>query len=779
MRLTAPLTMAADVLIIAVADLPAPQRAQIAGQGEFAITRTHGRMPSLLVDAPAVELLGEFRQGSTIVEAILRYSRREHRDPEVVLEASYPVLRRFIAAGCLGDGADERRGSLAVGDRIAGGTVVRALRVLDDSELYQLEREDGSLGALKLVGAGSALARRGVHEREARVLARLRGHPSPLLLGTGAHEAGPWLALEWCDGVPIPVAAARARSAPGDARIHDLCARVVEAYATLHVRGIVHGDIHPGNVLVDRSGAVRLLDFGLAWEVDHQDNPPRGGVAPFFDPAYATAQLAGTEAPAVTPASDQYSLAALLYLLVTGTHHVDHVLDRDELLRRIVEDEPVPFVRRGRPPWPAFEAALRRALRQDAADRFDTVVDFAAAIVAARPSDGNAARAVHDTLQIVLDDVLARASPGGTWFELGVGPPSCSVAYGAAGLALAIHGIAALRDDPRLLALADEWAVRAARDADRADAFDSEAMELDERRTGSISAYHRRSGVHAAQAIVAVALDDELAARRALHDFVASSDLPCELLDLALGRSGTAHVSAILLDMIDGRWPAQALTDCGRNAAAGVWDDITAMPPIGDGGAVVHLGVAHGWAGLLLAQLRWSETSGDDLPAGLGDRLDQLVALGRPHGLGLVWPWSHDPTGRQRVRAVAGWCNGAAGFVHLFTTAHRVLADDHWLDLADRAAISAHRAAQRVGQLCCGLAGQSYALLDLYQHTGDGRHLAAARDLATRASASTSATNANDPLVASLHKGQVGIASLAAAIERPELAATPLFGIVH
>ena len=83
-------------------------------------------MPSLLVDAPAVELLGEFRQPSTIVEAILRYSRREQRDPEVVLEDSYPVLRRFIAAGCLGDGADERRGSLAVGDRIAGGTVVRA-----------------------------------------------------------------------------------------------------------------------------------------------------------------------------------------------------------------------------------------------------------------------------------------------------------------------------------------------------------------------------------------------------------------------------------------------------------------------------------------------------------------------------------------------------------------------------------------------------------------------------------------------------------------------------
>ena len=41
-----------------------------------------------------------------------------------------------------------------------------------------------------------------------------RGHPSPLLLGTGAHEAGPWLALEWCDGVPILVAAAEHAARP-------------------------------------------------------------------------------------------------------------------------------------------------------------------------------------------------------------------------------------------------------------------------------------------------------------------------------------------------------------------------------------------------------------------------------------------------------------------------------------------------------------------------------------------------------------------------------------
>lgn len=788
MKVTETLTLAADVLIIPVGRLPQRMRDEIGGDGDFAITRTHGRMPSVLVRRDAATLLGEFREPSTIVEAVLRYSRREGVDAETVLDDSYPALRRFIAAGCLAnvdsDRARPRRTVLSVGERVAGGTVVRTLRALEDTELYQVTLDGGALVVVKLTRADSSMIDNGAHGREAHVLSVLDGHLSPRLLGTGEHDGHPWLSMEWCDGVSISTAAAGARRLRGaEVTVHDLCCRLTRSYEMLHGRGIVHGDVHPGNVLVAPSGDIRLLDFGLAGLIPGITAPPRGGVALYFDPQYAAAQRDGTALPPASFASDQYSVGALVYLLVTGSHYLDPSLDRAELLRQIIEDEPLPFVRRGRRPWPEVERALQRALQKDSGARFESMSMFAAAVDAARPSSSELPRtsSVPDALALALDEVITRARPGGAWFEGDLPAPSCSVAYGAAGLAVALHAVAALRSDPSLLSLADEWAVRAARQSLAPDAFDSAELQLNEQRTGAISPYHRRSGVHAAQALVSMAIGDTLAAQQAIHSFIDASQGACAKLDLALGRAGTVHVSAVLIESRDNAVPvgADRLIEFGRRSADDLWADLDIMPPIADGGPILHLGVAHGWAGLLLARLRWSEASGDPIPADLPTRLEQLAELARPHGSGLTWRWRHDPTGAHPAPEVPGWCNGTAGFVHLWTTAHRMLQDQRWLELAERAAWSTHAAHQRVGQLCCGLAGQTYALLDMYQHNGEQRWLSAARDLAARAGATVGHTGMDSPLAASLHKGHLGTATLAAAVEQPEVATMPLFGMIR
>jgi serine/threonine-protein kinase len=89
------------------------------------------------------------------------------------------------------------------------------------------------------------------------------------------------------------------------------------------------------------------------------------------------------------------------------------------------------------------------------------------------------------------------------------------------------------------------------------------------------------------------------------------------------------------------------------------------------------------------------------------------------------------------------------------------------------AAWAAWEAKDRTASLCCGLAGRAYGLLALHQATGVRAWLARARDLAAGAAALIrEQASPRD----SLFRGEPGIAVLAAEIDRPELAAMPLFG---
>jgi serine/threonine-protein kinase len=122
-----------------------------------------------------------------------------------------------------------------------------------------------------------------------------------------------------------------------------------------------------------------------------------------------------------------------------------------------------------------------------------------------------------------------------------------------------------------------------------------------------------------------------------------------------------------------------------------------------------------------------------------------------------------------------GWCNGSAGFVHLWTAANAAYRDDRWAVLAERAGWDAYLT-PAIPQLCCGLAGQAYGLLELHRHTGEGRWLAAATELAERAAAEVLSGRADGCIAGSLHKGELGIAVLAADLSRPETASMPFFG---
>lgn len=775
MAITDPIVIPADVMLIPVADLPEDIRRRLQpGKGDWAITRLRARTTSRILDADSAALVEEFRSPRTISEAVIRFSRARGLDAEQILVEAYPILDRLLGTGFLvPHGSEEAREIapiLEAGDEIAGFRVLENVQTLEDTELY-LATTRGEWAALKIERPVAAGRSGGAFDREAAILQHLAGSIAPHFLAEGELEGRRWLAVEWFPGVEAKTAAAGLRRAGDLAGLLGFGRAILEVYARLHAEGIVHGDVHPRNLLVDAERTVRLIDFGFSlWTgaPDGLPRPGRAGMGFYFEPEYARAVLAGERPPDASPAGEQHAVAALLYFLLTGAHPRDFLLGKEEMLRQIAQEPPLPFAERGAEPWPEVEAILARALEKDPTRRFTSMADLAAAFANVGPPPARHARPNGPSeAEILLTRTLDRLGLDGPLLREVLPRPRASVNFGAAGLAFALYRIALAREDAHLLSLADLWATRAERDMGEEGFYDQE--ELTPEIVGQVTPYHTASGVHVVRGLLAHVQGDPAGRRRAVEAFLAAAREPCRNPDLTLGRSGVLLAASMVLDTFEEE-PPTGLTELGDEILAGLWKEIDTVPAIPDCFERPNLGIAHGWAGYLYASLRWCRSAGRHLPPQIGERLHELGDCARPWGRGLHWPW-YTGDGRH-AGTMPGWCNGSAGFVFLWTLAGRMLGEPAFQKLAEGAAWNAWEAPGGGGTLCCGLAGRAYALLHLHRHGGGPAWLARARDLADRAALAVERdTEAPD----SLYKGRIGVAVLAADLASPEGAAMPFF----
>jgi hypothetical protein len=152
---------------------------------------------------------------------------------------------------------------------------------------------------------------------EGRVLASLE-HPCLVrVYDQDFHDNRPYLVMEFIRGRNLEQLANEEGIAPR--RAAALVAKVAGAVAAAHRQGIVHRDIKPKNILVDRSGEPRLIDFGLArLRNAYSDDPARpGGTFAFMAPEQARIESPEEQAK-VGPRSDVFALGAVLYWLLTG-----------------------------------------------------------------------------------------------------------------------------------------------------------------------------------------------------------------------------------------------------------------------------------------------------------------------------------------------------------------------------------------------------------------------------------------------------------------------------
>jgi predicted Ser/Thr protein kinase len=769
MNITEPFVLKQDVLLIPCAELSDDMRGRISfDDGDYTLSRRHGRAFTQVIDGETAALLALFRQPRTIVDAVIENSRVLGKNAEAWLDELLPHIGGFLQSHILvpagSDDEKEIRPRYESGDNLAGWTIVRCASLIEDSEIYQVRRGE-EVAALKIARMTTPQLE-ALFGNEQAVLRHLDGSGiAPRLIEAGVHQGHLYLIMEWVAGVEASVAAAQRRH--DRASLIELCASIAAAYATLHARGVLHADVHPRNVLV--GDQVTLIDFGYSQLTGQPPRVGRAGMYYFFEPEFVAASSQGMR-PA-SPAGEQYSLAALLYYLSAGDHYLDFRYDRGEMIRQVEQEPPLPFAKRGLPPWPAVEQILGRALEKDPSRRYGSIAEMADLLAVARDTAARESLATPVSAEATafLENTLQSFARGGAMFATRYAvAPKASINFGCAGAAVGLLRIAESRSDPALLALANIWRSRASALIGNDDAYYNDEIGLSRDLAGDVTPYHTESGVHAAAAMVAAAHGDTGSQRSALAAFLRSSDKPCAQLDLTLGRSGSLLAAAMLLDLSADLSEAADLRTFGGATMSAIWNELDARPPIealtGD-----HLGMAHGWAGYLYAALRWCAASGDARPPRLVERLHEHAGLKTLNGRGAYWRIT---VGSPAHLLMPGWCNGSAGQVFLFTLAHRLLGDEQWLELAELSAWDTWDRPRTNSTLCCGTAGRAYALLNLYKHTGATQWLSRARQLANHAAANAAAT-AECPN--SLWKGEMGVAVLIADLASPENARMPFF----
>jgi len=266
-----------------------------------------------------------------------------------------------------------------VGTRLGEYRIRSLIGVGGMGRVYEASAGDGTRVALKLVKQDLARDEtfRRRFRREARIAQTVRNPHVVPVRDSGELDGTPYLAAQLIDGIALDEKLTRERRLEV-ATIVGICAQVAEGLQALWEAGMVHRDVKPGNILLDRAGNAYITDFGLA--KDSQGTAlTRPGQALGSMDYMAPEQIRGEP---VTGASDIYSLGCVVFECVYGQ---PPFADRQGMavLWAHLQDEP-PDPARGRHDIsPGFAQALTAALCKEPAERPATSVAYARSLAQA------------------------------------------------------------------------------------------------------------------------------------------------------------------------------------------------------------------------------------------------------------------------------------------------------------------------------------------------------------------------------------------------------------
>jgi tetratricopeptide (TPR) repeat protein len=239
--------------------------------------------------------------------------------------------------------------------------------------------------ALKVLKAGFVspkLLRR--FDLESRALGRLQ-HPGIAQI----HEAGtadtgigpqPYFAMEFIEGVPVTEYAEQ-HGLSTRQRL-EMVAKIAEAVQHAHQRGLIHCDLKPANILVDKASQPKILDFGVARTLDADAQPANRTDAGRLvgTLAYMSPEQVLADPLAVDTRSDVYSLGVLLYELLAGRLPYSFGRTLPETIHAISDEAPTRLGRINNRYSGDIETIVAKAMEKDKTRRYGSAVEFAADI---------------------------------------------------------------------------------------------------------------------------------------------------------------------------------------------------------------------------------------------------------------------------------------------------------------------------------------------------------------------------------------------------------------
>jgi serine/threonine-protein kinase len=258
-------------------------------------------------------------------------------------------------------------GKYRVIDRVGRGGMGTVYRAIDET----LHREV----AIKVLNAelnDPTVARR--FRAEAVTVARLN-HPGIATVYELFQNDGQWLmVMEFLRGKTLEHLVSESGPQPIE-RAADLCMQALAALAHAHSLGVVHRDLKPANLMVNDSGAVKVMDFGIARVAGTEHLTSAGFM--LGTPAYmAPEQVRGEDIDART---DLFAMGVVLYYLASGKLPFKGETPLQMAQSRLQEDAtPIRTVMPELPDW--FGSVVARALERDPARRFESAPVFREAL---------------------------------------------------------------------------------------------------------------------------------------------------------------------------------------------------------------------------------------------------------------------------------------------------------------------------------------------------------------------------------------------------------------